>query len=154
LTPKITLLNIPEIINAAKHLCLKGTTRISQDNLFYLDIDDEYIHQLFPLLNDNQVKKPDYFGEKSAGAHITIIYPEEGKIIYKEKDLAKEHHFLIKNMAIAEIGHKTYYVLLVDSSSLLQLRRQFQLPDLLCFKDYFIGFHITIGVKIFSSNNL
>ena len=145
--PKITQLHLPKLLNVSQHLSLKGTTKLSNNHLFYLDIDDAYIHHLFPLLNDLQVKKPDYFGPKSAGAHITIMYPEEGKIIDKEIDLAQEHLFSIKNAAIAEIGHKNYYVLFAESLSLLELRRKYQLPDLLCFKGYSIGFHITIGLK-------
>jgi hypothetical protein len=97
------------------------------------------------LLKDEGIKKPDYFGLKSAGAHITVAYPEEGRVINKE-DLAQEHGFLIKNAVTAEIGQKKYYVLLVESSSLLQLRKKYKLPDLLSFKGYSIGFHITIGV--------
>lgn len=145
-TPLITKLNAPAIINAASHLKQKGQLANSKNNLVYLDIDDAYIHQLFPLLQDHQIKMPDYFGEESAGAHITAIYPEEGKRINKD-DLGIEHDFSIKAAVIAEIGKKNYYVLLAESPSLLQLRRKYNLPDLLCFKGYSIGFHITIGVR-------
>jgi len=90
---------------------------------------------------------PDYFGEGSVGAHITVIYPEEGKEVNQD-NLGEEHDFLIKALAAAEIGQKTYYVLFVDSPTLLQLRRKHNLPDLLRFKGYSIEFHITIGVKM------
>lgn len=140
-------LDVPAIIHAASHLKRKGQLEKSKNNLIYLNIDDAYIHKLFPLLQDYQIKMPDYFGEGSVGAHITVIYPEEGKEINK-KDLGAEHDFSIKNVAVTEIGQKTYYVLLIDSPSLLQLRRKYNLPDLLCFKDYSVGFHITVGVKI------
>jgi hypothetical protein len=146
-TPLIEKLNIPELISAASHLSLEGKLEISDNNLVYLDVDNAYIHRLFPLLQNQQIKKPDYFGEKSAGAHITVIYPEENKTINKN-DLDQKHKFIIKDIVTAQLGLKTYYVLLVESSSLLQLRKKRQLPDLLCFKGYSIGFHITIGVKI------
>jgi len=145
--PSIKKLNIPAITNAASRLKSRGNTKLSDNNLFYLNINDAYIHQLFPLLKDEEIKKPDYFGENLAGAHITIAYPEEGKKINKN-DLAQEYNFLIKDVVTAEIGQKIYYVLLVESPSLLQLRKKYNLPDLLCFKGYSIGFHITIGVKI------
>jgi len=144
-TPLIEKLIIPELLNAASYLPSKGKLAISDNNLVYLDIDDSYIHQLFPLLENQQLKKPDYFGEKSAGAHITVIYPEEGKIINSE-DLNQEHSFIIKDIVTAGISVKIYYVLLVESPSLLKLRRQYGLSDMLCFKGYSIGFHITIGV--------
>jgi hypothetical protein len=144
--PKTIKLDIPEVIEVVHYLSSDGKLAISNNNLVYLDIDDGYIHQLLPFLQNQQIKKPNYFGEKSAGAHITVIYPEEGKEINKE-DLNEEHRFFIKDLVTAEIGQKTYYVLLVESSSLLQLRKKYDLPDLLCFKGYSIGFHITIGVK-------
>src|SRR3990167_11223052 len=96
-TPLITKLNAPTIINAASHLKQKGQLARSKNNLVYLDIDDAYIHKLFPLLQDHQIKIPDYFGEKSAGAHITVIYPEENKKINKN-DLNQKHDFIIKNI--------------------------------------------------------
>jgi hypothetical protein len=146
-TPLIEKLNIPDLMNAASHLALDGKLTISDNNLVYLDVDDAYIHRLYPLLQNQQIKKPDYFGEKSAGAHISVIYPEENKKINKS-DLGQRHSFIIKDIIAAQIGLKTYNVLLVESASLLQLRRQYALPDMLCFKGYSIGFHITIGVKI------
>jgi len=144
--PKIIKLNNHQLINAASHLPSNGKLAVSDNNLVYLDIDDAYIHQLFPLLQNLQIKKPNYFGKKSAGAHITVIYPEENKKI-NEDDLNQEHHFIVKEMVTAEIGLKTYYVILVDCPSLLKLRRRYGLSDKLCFKGYSIGFHITIGVS-------
>ena len=144
--PLIQTLYIPAIINTASCLELHGKLAISENKMIYLDIDDEYVHQLFPLLKNTSAKMPDYFGEKSAGAHITVIYPEEN-IKIDEKDLGVMHHFTFRELVTAEIGAKTYYVVLVDAPSLLQLRRDYQLTDHLNFKGYAIGFHITIGVK-------
>lgn len=144
--PLIESLAIPDLRNAVSHLASEGALAISNNNLVYLDIDDAYVHQLFLLLQDREIKKPNYFGEKSAGAHITVIYPEENRQVNKE-DLGQKHRFSIKNVVSAKIHLKTYYVVLVESSSLLSIRRKYDLPDLLCFKGYSIGFHITIGVK-------
>ena len=146
-TPVITKLNTPTIINAASHLKQKGQLARSKNNLVYLDIDDTYIHKLFPLLQDPQIKMPNYFGKESAGAHITVIYPEENKNI-NAHDLQQEYVFFVKDIVTAEIDQKIYYVLLVSSPSLLQLREKYGLPELLSFKGYSIGFHITMGVKI------
>lgn len=145
--PNMVTLNFPHLINDARCLLSKGHTDKTENNLFCLKIDDAYIHQLFPLLKDEHVKKPDYFGEKSVGAHITIIYPEENKKI-NVHDLQQEHSFFVKDIVTVEIGQKIYYVLLVDSPSLLQLRRKYGLSDLLCFKGYSVGFHITIAVRM------
>ena len=145
--PKIIPLKLPRIIQAARRLTANGVTQLTKNNLFCLDVDDAYVHQLFPLLKDGTIQKPDYFGAQSIGAHITIIYPEEQKKI-QEKDLQKEHHFSVKEIVTAEIGPKIYYVLLVDSPSLLQLRHKYGLPDILSFEGCSIGFHITVGVII------
>ncbi len=144
--PIMKKLSNPELIAAATQFATNGKLAISANNLVYLDIDDAYIHRLFPLLQNQQIKKPDYFSKGSAGAHITVIYPEENKNI-NVKELGQEYSFAIKEMVAAEIGVKTYYVLLVKSPSLLQLRRKYKLPDALCFKGYAIDFHITIGVE-------
>lgn len=146
-TPLIKKLDIPELISTASLLPLDGKLAISNNNLVYLDVDDAYINLLFPLLQNQRIEKPDYFGEKfSGGAHITLIYPDENKKINKN-ELGDKHDFIFKDIAAAEINQKTYYVLLVESPSLLQLRRRYALSDMLNFKGYSIAFHITIGVE-------
>lgn len=150
--PKTTQLHIPKLLKCAQELSPSGLSAVSENNLFYLKIDDAYIHHLFPLLTTallatEKITKPKYFGEKSAGAHITIAYPEEIKKINAE-DLAKKHNFRIKTIISTEIAEKTYYVLLLESSSLLELRREYGLSDLLSFKNYSIGFHITVATRV------
>ena len=140
------LQNSATIIQAAAQLGRTGRLAVSTNNLVYLDVEDDYIHRLFPLLQGQQIKMPNYFGVGAVGAHITTIYPEEAKKI-KQVDLGVEHTFSIKSVNFAEIGSKIYYALFVESNSLLQLRKKYNLPDHLCFKGYAIGFHITIGVK-------
>lgn len=144
--PRIINLNVPTLNDRVLKLSSTGKLAVSKNNLFYLDVDDEYVHQLFPLLNNSDIKKPNYFDQDSAGAHITVIYPEENREIYRE-DLAQKHHFMVNKLVTAEIGFKTYYMLLIESPSLLDLRRKYALPDWLSFKGYSIGFHITIAVK-------
>jgi hypothetical protein len=150
--PNIIKLNLPELLQATTDLPLSGKLMKSANNLVYLDVDDDYVHRLFPLLiqklpeNFSGIKKPDYFGKGSAGAHVSVIYPEENKVI-QLKDLNQVHHFKIKEFVAADIGAKKYFVLLVESESLLALRRKYGLSDLLCFKGYGIGFHVTVGTK-------
>jgi len=143
--PNIIKLNLPKLMNVASRLVSNGKLAVSDNKLVYLDIDDAYVHQLFPLLQNKHVKKPDYFGEKSAGAHITVMYPQENKTI-KSEDLNQAHSFRVMDIVTADIDCKVYYVLLVESASLLELRRRYGLADQLCFKGYSIDFHITIGV--------
>lgn len=88
--PLITNLKVLLLNKATSKFPSTGKIAVSNNNLTYLDIDDEYVHQLFPLLKNFNIKKPDYFGEDSEGAHITVIYPEENKTINKD-DLGQKH---------------------------------------------------------------
>jgi hypothetical protein len=146
-TPNMTCISIPTFKEICLNLPFAGKFMVSSNNLAYLDVDDEFIHQLFPLLGNKKIIKPNYFGVGSVGAHITVAYPEEG-IRFDKGDLNREHNFQAKDVVAAEIGSKIYYVLLVESPSLLKLRRQYNLSDMLCFKGYSIGFHITVGVEL------
>lgn len=143
-TPSMTRLIIPSLIEKARALNQSGTLVTTNENYSYLNIDDSYIHDLFPFLQIDNVQKPDYFGESGMGAHISVIYPEENNPI-DAAELDKKHSFQIKELVIAELGLKKYYILLIESPSLLEIRRQCGLSDKLHFKDYLIDFHITIG---------
>lgn len=145
-TPIIIPLKIPAILSELKDLSNRGKLAVS-DEIVFLDIDDEYIHRLFPLLKKLNVQKPDYFGEGLIGAHITVIYPEENVQIDRN-EMGKEHHFSIKGVFSADINLKRYYVLMIKAPTLLELRRRYGLGDKLLFKDYLIDFHITIGVEL------
>jgi len=140
-----TPLNLPELLTQAANLPTSGRLANSRDNLCYLDLSDDYIHQLFPFLQETEAQKPDYFGENLVGAHISVIYPEEKRLV-GGSDLGQIHHFSIKGAFSADLGAKRYYVLLVNAPSLLLLRKKQGLPDRLAFKDHWIDFHITLGV--------
>lgn len=136
----------PMIIYRALKLKPVGKLKISPDNLIYLDIDDDYIHQLHPLLPDPHTTKPDYFGENLIGAHISVIYPEENTVLEKI-DLGNEHSFKIKQLFSAILSSKRYYALSIFSPSILQLRKKYCLPPTLLFKNHSVDLHITIGVR-------
>lgn len=127
---------------------LAGKTAVSKNNLTYLKVDDQMIHQLFPLLPQNDLlQKPDYFGVEGVGAHISLIYPQE-QILIEESDLNQVYDFTIKGFCKAVLGAKTYYVLRVKSDALVALRQQYGLPEYCCFQSYAVDFHMTIGVEI------
>lgn len=145
----LTRLDIPHLIDAALTLPQSGSLSMSPDGLIYLDIHDDYIHTLFPLLNQSYPTsiKPDYFGEKSAGAHISVIYPEENTLV-KQQKLGKTHRFKILDAFSADLGIKRYYVLTVAANSLIELRSQQNLGRQLKFKGHWIDLHITIGTSM------
>lgn len=146
LIPAMKKINNPELLGAASCLNAFGRLVLSDNKLIYLDIDDAYVHRLFPLLTNAAIKKPDYFKKGSVGAHVTVAYPEE-QSIFDKRDFGKEYHFKIKELVAADIYLKKYYVLIVDSPMLRQLRAKHGLPEQLNFKQHLIDFHITIGVS-------
>jgi hypothetical protein len=139
------LKNPAELILQAASLPLVGELKLSLDKLYYLKVSDAYIHQLFPLLEESAAQKPDYFGEQGIGAHISVIYPNEGRDL-PDEEMDQKHPFKIQGAACADLGPKRYYVLLIEAPSLLSLRQKAGLPDLLAFKNYWVPFHLTLGV--------
>lgn len=142
---KVKPLDNPSLINKALTLMPNGYLSTSSEQLTYLDVDDDYIHQLLPLLKNRRIKRPNYFGEELIGAHISVIYPEENVWINPE-DLGYEHYFTIKELFTAELDIKKYYVLMVESPSLILLRKKYGLGDMPYFRGNLINLHITIGV--------
>jgi hypothetical protein len=141
-----TPVELPELLKTALCLPTAGRLATSENKWTYLDIDNRYIHQLFPFLeiHSEKINKPEYFGEGLTGAHITVIYPEENKFVHHE-DLGKEHRFKVKGVFTADLGLKRYYVLGIEAPSLISVRHKYGLNSQLCFKNYIIDLHITIG---------
>lgn len=146
-TPHVIQLDVPQLLDITQNITTEGKLVTTPDNFTYLDIDDAYIHQLFPLIKNNNIRKPDYFRENSIGAHISVIYPEENKSIPKSY-LNHTYDFIVKYVAKVKLNEKEYYVLLIESSTLLSIRSNLALPDQLSLRGYSIDFHITIGVGI------
>jgi hypothetical protein len=136
----------PHLIEHARKLSGLGYIDSIAD-YSYLKIDDDYIHQIFPLLGIEDVEKPDCFSPLSIGAHISVIYAEESRLIEKQ-DVGTKHQFRVTDVFSTIIGVKKYYGLMVESPSLIALRSKYNLPEILCFKGYSINLHITIGAQI------
>lgn len=139
-------LNYPKLTKLANTFSKVGCLEISQDNLIYLDIEDNFVHDLFPLLHLPDVHKPDYFGQNLIGAHISVVYPEEN-VMVADEDMHQEHTFEVVGVYSAIRNEKKYYVVGVKSDSLHNLRIRYGLPEKPCYKNYGVDFHITIGVK-------
>ncbi|CDZ75832.1 hypothetical protein BN59_00091 [Legionella massiliensis] len=135
-TINFTTLDIPDLLETAKNFPSIGSLCISKSNLVYLSVDNRFIHQLFPLLKNihNQAYKPDYFGERATGAHVSVIYPEEYTTSLASQDLGQRHHFKVNGIFSADLGLKRYYVLGIESESLIALRSKYNLSPKLYFK--------------------
>lgn len=145
---KLMNLNIPELISQARHFPNSGELCLSPDGLLYLDIDDRYIHELYPLLKNYSpiINKPNYFGQKTAGAHISVIYPEENTAVATQ-ELGVRHTFEIQEVFAVQLDNKCYYGLTVNVPSLIYLRQKYDLEPQLLFKNHWIELHITIGTS-------
>jgi hypothetical protein len=144
-TQEFKPLVLPQLIQAASQLPMTGT--VAAIELYtYLDIDDRFIHELYPLLPNPHklIQKPNYFGE-NMGAHISIIYPEENQLIHDE-DIGTKHTFTIQQAFTTTLDMKKYWGLAIHSPSILALRKKYDLAERPCYKNHRVNFHITIGV--------
>lgn len=137
----------PDLMNAAKNLKKHGIL-LQDDNFAYLKIDNSFIHNLFPLIPDSETwQKLDYVCEKDAtGAHITLTYPDD-EVIVKDCDINILHSFEITELIKTRVDVREYYVLMISSPSLSFLRKKYNLPQILNFKGYNIGLHITLATR-------
>jgi len=129
---------------AQNHLPQVGTLKEDLRGFVYLKVDDDYIEQLFPMLENTHYEKPPYFRRAdSPGAHISVFYVDERDKIGAIKEIGQTYSFKITGFAeVPEKTHK-YIALQVDSPQLEQLREKYGLSPLL--KGH--KFHITIAKK-------
>lgn len=113
----------------------------------FVDVDDAYIHQLIPFIQEEGFVEPPYFGNADlVGAHITIIYPEEVKAYGIEaiEEEGEVIHFTPKKCKIVyhkRNGMEAAYFIIVEAPELDQIREKYGLPK----REY--DLHITIGIK-------
>ncbi|HSX11384.1 MAG TPA: hypothetical protein VLF94_06700 [Chlamydiales bacterium] len=129
------------------HLSCCGTLKNSS-GFVYVDVDDGYIHELIPFIQEEGFEEPPYFGRSDlVGAHITVIYPEEMKKynIQSIKECGTSIQFTPRACQVVHPPRQKetdgVYFIVVDAPQLDDLRKQYGLPK----REY--DFHITIGVK-------
>ncbi len=125
-----------------------GKIKIIPGGFSYVDIDDNFIHQVYPLLDYPGAVKPDYFSEENnpIGAHISICYPEE----CIELDSSEENKlisFSIVGLFAADLADKRYIALKVEAADLLKIRRKYGLTNKLQLAGYLIDPHITVATS-------
>jgi hypothetical protein len=144
-TPVIENLKLPELLQSGARLSMQGNLTLGKTGLVYLDVDNAFIHDLYPFLKNYPARKPEYFGEGCAGAHISVVYPEEQTLI-PDVEFGKVYEFRVRNVAAVSLNERTYYVLWIEAPALAALRKKYGLAELLSFRRYVIGLHLTIGV--------
>ena len=143
--PDVENIDSPPLLQQVAKLVKRGKLVLGKTGLVYLDVDDAFIHDLYPFLKNYPACKPEYFGEDSEGAHISVVYPEERTLI-PDVEFGKEYEFHVLSVAVATLNERKYYVLWIKAPALVALRKKYGLAELLSFRGYVIGFHLTIGV--------
>jgi hypothetical protein len=112
----------------------------------YVDLDDDYIHDVVKFIQDEGFQKPPYFGKADlVGAHISVMFPSELKKhnITKIDECGQRIFFKIKSCAVvypARMKVNSVYIITVDSKELNTIREKYSLPK----PEH--DFHITIGI--------
>lgn len=122
-----------------------GTLRESADGFVYLDIDDNYIHQLIHFIEDDGYEEPPYFGQPElVGAHISVVYAKEERV-GKIAEEGRVIHFTPLSCRTVQPpnweGIDRVYMIEVDAPELDLIRANLGLPK------FAFGYHITVGIK-------
>ena len=145
-TMTFTALSNPAALQIVKDFATEGILQ-QRGNYCYLKVDDEYIHKIQPAFAAyGSIVKPDYFSPpEDVGAHISVIYPEEGLAV--RAGIGQKHRFSIDGLMKAKYGIQEFFALTVTAPSLAAFRQQRHLAPRPTFKGQTIVFHITVGVR-------
>lgn len=133
----------PNLLQHARILPNTGVLKLSSKKLLYLDIDDRFVHNLCPLLNNAKIAEPDYFST-GIGAHISVIYPNE--IENPNFEFGALATFEIDSLFSAETKDKIYFIVTINSTDLLQIRISNKLAKKLNLNGLIVDMHTTLGV--------
>lgn len=129
---------------AQKNLPQTGILKENAGGFVYLKVDDGYINQLFPLLDNPAYRPPPFFRRPdSPGAHISVVYVEEREQTGKIEEIGQKFAFKIASIAYVPAKTRENIVLEVISPELEKLRMKYGLSPKL--KGH--NFHITIAKK-------
>jgi hypothetical protein len=122
-----------------------GTLKQTEDGLIYLDLDDAFIHSLFPLIEEECIEKPPFFfGRETLGAHIGAILPTESNNMLKTffQELGQAFTFTIKGYYATTPeswkGVEKVWFLSLSCPELELLREKYRLPSKIGGNDFTI----------------
>ena len=134
-----------------KKVDLKGILKKTKDNFVYIDVPNDVINGLMPLLDYEDIEKPPYNLKSfnNVGAHISVIGMDEynDNDIGEIEELGEEFNFTFKDFKRTNPDGwdemKQVYFVVVDAPELKKLRKKYKLTEL----SHGHQFHITIGVE-------
>jgi hypothetical protein len=137
--------NFQEIVEIKiRDLPTHGILEQTNAGYIYLKVSDEYVHRLFPIVREPGFKMPAAIRRNSrVGAHISVFYESEGKLILPVEELGRVFFFEPKEIKVVRQRNKDYIILDVDSPELEKLRQRYGFSPLL----FGHRFHITLAEK-------
>ena len=138
-----------------KEVALKGTLHKNDSGFIYVKVDDDVIHGMYTLIDEEGISKPPYFGkgDKKVGAHISAISQDEleEKDVNMDdiKEIGDEVNFTLGEMYSTKPDGwdemKRVFFVSVDAPELKEIRKRYGLPA--TYKDKGHDFHITVAVE-------
>ncbi len=129
---------------AQENLPKEGTLIVKSDGFGYIDVDDDYIHQLFPLLGleeEGFIKPPYFRTPEPIGAHISVFYVAENII---PEEINESFSFELERIVVVKpTADKSYVILEVKAPELEKLREKYGLSPKVFGQEY----HISLAVK-------
>ncbi|MFZ0564627.1 MAG: hypothetical protein WAM28_00290 [Chlamydiales bacterium] len=147
----------PQVLEKAMSLDAFGALKEKRNGYLYLDLPNEYISELLPLINcPGQMIPPPHFESKQGiGAHISVIDTDERikHDIWEIDEIGQTFNFEIKEVRSTKIKWrkitKKIWVLTFNSPQLEELRESYGLSS--TPKGY--DFYLLIGQQIPSTQN-
>lgn len=140
------------VIEKAVQLEQRGILKQKDNGYLYLDVSNDYIAQILPLIEapGKLVPPQHYKSKKGIGAHISVMYENEQiqNEIWEISELGQEFSFKIIELRTVKICRdnvmKKLWLLAVDAPELERLREKYGLTSKLKGHD----FHITICTQV------
>jgi len=130
----------PNALEQAHSIKSCGVLKQKENGFVYLDVSNEFVTSILPLLEHEGRLSPRPTSSKSIGAHISVFYEKE-EIVPKE--LGEVFSFKVKEIRTFTLssrdGLKKLWVIAVDSPELGQLRESYGLSPKLKGYDYHIS---------------
>lgn len=144
--------NQPQVIEQTTCLEHKGVLKQKPNGYLYVDVSNEFIASLLPLIEAQGTIVPPshYKSKKGIGAHISVMYENELIMndIWEIKELGQEYSFEVLELRTVKIMSsgkaKKLWLLAVSAPELENLRKSYNLSPRLKGHD----FHITLGYQL------
>lgn len=135
----------PVAFDEIMNLPHQGVLKQKENGFVYLDVSNEFITAVVPLLDHEGIIRQRPTSTRSMGAHISVFHEGEGIV---PQELNKSFSFEVKEIRSFTLhtrdGLKKLWVIAADSPDLENLRQQYGCSPKLKGYDY----HITLGKQM------